>query len=142
MNRVARYFAVIYTLLSCWFCSQGAVVDWAQFRHDAGRTAVSPEQLSSKLRLHWMRELPGPQPDFPSEVRLRFDASYEPVVLRQKMFVPLTVTDSINSLGNECWRFFIDGPACFAPMASLNDSRSIILPPLDDLDAISREVVQ
>jgi len=45
-------------------------------------------------------------------------------------------------LTNECWRFFSDGPARFAPMASLNTSRGIIPPPLDDLDAIPRAVVQ
>lgn len=95
--------------------------DWPQFRYDAGRTAASPEGLPMPLHLRWERHLPPPRPAFPGEVRLRFDASYEPVVLGRLMFVPSMVTDSVTALdtdtGAERWRFFAEGPVRFAPVA-------------------------
>ena len=94
--------------------------DWPQFRYDAGRTAASPEELAEQLHLQWIRELHAPQPAFPLEVRLLFDASYEPVVVGKTMFVPSMVNDSITALdtetGAERWRFFADGPVRFAPV--------------------------
>jgi hypothetical protein len=94
--------------------------DWPQFRYDAGRTAACPEELPGQLNLQWIRELPAPRPAFPLEVRLGFDASYEPVVAGKTMFVPSMVNDSITALntatGAKRWRFFADGPVRFAPV--------------------------
>lgn len=93
--------------------------DWPQFRYDAGRTAASPQELAERLHLQWIRELGAPQPAFPLEVRLLFDASYEPVVAGKTMFVPSMVNDSVTALdtetGVEQWRFFAEGPVRFAP---------------------------
>jgi len=65
--------------------------------------------------------LPTPRPAFPYELRLAYDASYEPVVLGKTMFVPSMVTDSVTALdtetGAERWRFFAEGPVRFAPVA-------------------------
>ena len=62
-----------------------------------------------------------PRPAFPGEVRLRFDASYEPVVLGKTMYVPSMVTARVTALdvetGTEGWRFFAGGPIRFAPVA-------------------------
>ncbi|MHC4072581.1 MAG: outer membrane protein assembly factor BamB family protein [Planctomycetota bacterium] len=94
--------------------------DWPQFRYDAGRTAACSEELSEQLHLQWIRELPAPRPAFPLEVRLLFDASYEPVVVGKTMFVPSMVNDSITALdtatGAKRWRFFASGPVRFAPV--------------------------
>jgi len=95
--------------------------DWPQFRYDAGRTAASPHELPADLRLHWTRTLPAPRPAFPHEVRLNYDASYEPVVLGRSMFVPSMVTDSVTALDTETgaqrWRYLTGGPVRFAPVA-------------------------
>ncbi|MFW5693107.1 MAG: PQQ-binding-like beta-propeller repeat protein, partial [Thermoguttaceae bacterium] len=95
--------------------------DWPQFRYDAGRTAASPHALPAELELHWVRTLPTPRPAFPHEVRLAFDASYQPVVLGDTMFVPSMVNDSVAALdtatGEERWRFIAEGPVRFAPVA-------------------------
>ena len=95
--------------------------DWPQFRYDVGRTAASPHELPAGLQLRWTRALPTPQPAFPHELRLKYDASYEPVVLGQTMFVPSMVHDSVTALdtetGDQRWRFFADGPVRFAPVA-------------------------
>ena len=106
-------------------CITGAISshggDWPQFRYDVQRSASSPESLPSKMSLHWAREFPPPRPAFPLEVRLRFDASYEPVVAGKTMFVPSMVTDSVTALDTETgearWRFFAEGPVRFAPVA-------------------------
>jgi len=95
--------------------------DWPQFRYDVGRTAASPHELPANLQLRWTRVLPAPRPAFPHQLRLAYDASYEPVVLGRTMFVPSMVTDSVTALdtetGNERWRFFAEGPVRFAPVA-------------------------
>ncbi|TVS08805.1 MAG: hypothetical protein EA424_28130, partial [Planctomycetaceae bacterium] len=96
--------------------------DWPQFRYDPGRTAASPHELPGELQLRWTRTLPTPRPAFPEELRLAYDASYEPVVLGNTMYVPSMVTDSVTALdtetGAERWRFFAEGPVRFAPVAS------------------------
>ncbi len=95
--------------------------DWPQFRYDSGRTAASPHGLPATLQLRWTRTLPEPRPAFPNEIRLAYDASYEPVVLGQMMFVPSMVSDCVTALdtetGAERWRFFTEGPVRFAPVA-------------------------
>lgn len=95
--------------------------DWPQFRYDAGRSAASPLALPEKLQLQWMRELPSPRPAFPNEIRLRFDASYEPVAWGKTLFVPSMVADCVTAYftdsGKERWTFFADGPIRFAPLA-------------------------
>ncbi len=99
-----------------------SAADWPQFRHDMGRTAATSESLPANLHLQWTRELPLPSPAFPGEVRLRYDATYEPVVVGKTMFVPSMVTDSVAALdtdsGQERWRFFAEAPVRFAPVVS------------------------
>lgn len=96
--------------------------DWPQFRYDAGRTAASPDELPSTLQLRWTHTLPAPKPAFPNEVRLAYDAAYEPVVLGRTMYVPSMVNDSVTALGTETgtqrWRFITGGPVRFAPVAA------------------------
>jgi outer membrane protein assembly factor BamB len=118
MTRMWLLTVVIYALLLPLATLAG---DWPQFRCDAGRTAASPEQLAPELHLQWTRDLPAPRPAFPHEVRLRYDGSYEPVVLGKTMFVPCMVTDSVTALDTETgtvrWKFFTGGPVRFAPVA-------------------------
>ena len=115
------YFPLALVLVACLSTTPVQAGDWPQFRYDAGRTAASPNELPAGLQLRWTRVLPPPRPAFPQEVRLAYDASYEPVVLGQTMFVPSMVTDSVTALdtetGVERWRFTADGPVRFAPVA-------------------------
>jgi len=96
--------------------------DWPQFRFGANRRAASPETLPEVLHLQWSREFAKPDPAFPGEVRLRYDATYEPVVMGGTIFVPSMVTDTVTALDTETgkvrWRFFTGGPVRFAPVAS------------------------
>jgi len=115
-------FHLTFLIVVCLSTAQVRAGDWPQFRYDAGRTAASSRELPANLQLRWTRALPTPRPAFPHEIRLAYDASYEPVVLGRTMFVPSMVTDSVTALdtetGNQRWRFFAEGPVRFAPVAS------------------------
>ncbi|NQT40663.1 MAG: PQQ-binding-like beta-propeller repeat protein, partial [Planctomycetes bacterium] len=119
MNRLPALAVVVTCVLVA--CSTSSGADWPQFRHDAGRTAAGAESLPGELHLQWTRELPPPQAAYPGELRLRYDATYEPVVAGDTMFVPSMVTDSVTALdtdtGEVRWRFFTEGPVRFAPVA-------------------------
>jgi outer membrane protein assembly factor BamB len=112
-------------VLSAAFClgvvSQTLAGDWPQYRFNAQRSAATPDGLPADMELLWERELPPPHPAFPHEVRLRFDRSYEPVVLGRTMFLPSMVTDTLTAIdtrtGEERWVYFTDAPIRFAPAA-------------------------
>ncbi len=92
------------------------------WRHDAGRTAISPETLPADLHLQWVRRFAPPSPAWPaSQTKLQFDASYEPVVLGKRLFVSSMASDRVTAYdtetGKELWRFYADGPVRFAPVA-------------------------
>ena len=116
-----RLLPIVLTMIACLLTAPARAGDWPQFRYDAGRTAASPHELPAELELRWTRTLPAPQPAFPFELRLAYDASYEPVVSGGTMFVPSMVNDSVTALdtgtGDEHWRFTTEGPIRFAPVA-------------------------
>lgn len=105
--------------------SSVVAADWPMWRHDAGRTAVSDQQLPAELHLHWSQELGPPAPAWPGEQdyqgKLEFDTSYQPIVVGQRIFVPSMSADRVvafdTSTGRELWRFYADGPIRFAPAA-------------------------
>ncbi len=118
---MTRLFHLALLTVACLLTAEVSAGDWPQFRYDVGRTAASPDELPANLQLRWTQTLPTPQPAFPHELRLAYDASYEPVVLGHTMFVPSMVTDSVTALdtetGSRRWRFFAEGPVRFAPVA-------------------------
>jgi len=90
-------FPLTLAIVACLSTTLLQAGDWPQFRYDAGRTAASPHELPAELQLRWTRTLPTPRPAFPQELRLGYDASYEPVVLGHTMFVPSMVNDSVTA---------------------------------------------
>jgi outer membrane protein assembly factor BamB len=118
-NRMSKLLPLAAIVASCLTANSTRAGDWPQFRYDAGRTAASPHELPTDLHLSWKRVLPEPRPAFPHELRLRYDASYEPVVCGGTMFVPSMINDSVTALdtetGEQRWRFFTEGPVRFAP---------------------------
>lgn len=97
--------------------------DWPQWRCDARRSAVTAEALPATMHLEWARRLPAPAAAWPaSQTKLQFDASYEPVVAGQRLFVGSMVADRLTAYstvtGEELWRFYADGPIRFAPVAT------------------------
>ena len=84
--------------------------DWPMWRHDAGHSAVSQEQLSGKLYLQWQRQLEKPKRAWAdkSNANIYFDFSYEPVVAGKSIYVGSMNNDSITAYetesGREIWR--------------------------------------
>lgn len=116
-----RLSLLAFVTVGCVLTTCAFAADWPQYRYDAGRTAARAESLPVNLHPAWVRELPAPRPAFPTEIRIRYDATYEPVVLGKTMFVPSMVTDSVTALdtetGDERWQFTTEGPVRFAPVA-------------------------
>src|SRR4051794_15572409 len=83
--------------------------DWPMFRHNAQRTAATPEALPAKLHLHWVRELPPLKPAWPDQPKMQLDSIYEPIVLGKTLFVGSSRTDTLTAYdtarGAEKWRF-------------------------------------
>lgn len=100
----------------------GAAADWPTWRYDAGRSASSPDELPADLNLQWTLELPTPKACWPpTQYRILFDESYEPVVMGKTLFVPSMVRDNVTAYDTETgetkWCFYADGPVRFAPVA-------------------------
>ncbi len=92
------------------------------WRADSARSATTDQTLSPSLELHWSLSLPVPLPAWPAEQgKVRFDASYEPIVSDGRMFVPSMVHDSLTAYritdGRRLWSVYVDGPVRFAPVA-------------------------
>jgi outer membrane protein assembly factor BamB len=97
--------------------------DWPTWRYDAQRSAASPHALPRDLHAQWVRRLPSPMSAWPaSQGKLQFDASYEPVVMGQRLFVGSMISGRVTAYdldtGAELWRFYTDGPVRFAPAAA------------------------
>ena len=96
--------------------------DWPMWRHDAGHSAVSQEQLTDTLHLQWQRQLEKPRCAWAdkSNANIYFDLSYEPVVAGKHIYIGSMNNDSITAheteSGREIWRYFTDGPVRFAPV--------------------------
>jgi len=123
--RIRSSHFVLLTTLAAIFCCGAAnalASDWPTWRHDSGRSAATDEQLPGDLHLQWSRQLPALTPAWPEDPRLQFDASYQPIVLGQLMFVASSVNDSVTAYdtatGKQQWRFFADGPVRFAPIGA------------------------
>ena len=94
--------------------------DWPTWRYDAGRTAESPQVLPDDLVQIWSRQLPGPLPAF-NDVRLQFDAGYEPIVKGDRLFLASNREDKVMAFntgsGALLWESFAGGPVRLAPVA-------------------------
>jgi PQQ-like domain/Malectin domain len=125
MTHFLRVLIVIFILL-CAFCTgtwssnRASADDWPTWRCDAGRTASTDAAVSEPPSLQWERKLPPLKPAY-RNVRLQFDAGYEPIVMGQTMFVGSSRNDSVTAYstdtGEQKWRFFTEGPVRFAPVA-------------------------
>ncbi len=101
-----------------------AAHDWPMVRYDSRRSASTPHQLADQLHLHWVRHLPTPRRAWPWQQddfeKLAFDASYQPVVVGELMFVGSMTDDSLTAYeldsGKMRWQYWTDGPVRLAPL--------------------------
>ena len=98
-----------------------SAADWPTFRGNAGRTAVTREQLPARLHLQWSRQFPELIASWLGEFpHLRFDGSYEPIIVGKTLYFASSDDDSITALNTETgdlrWRFYVNGPVRLAPV--------------------------
>lgn len=108
--------------------------DWTAFMHDATRSGISSEQISTPLNVQWvykMRQKPSPAwpppapADFwhnkttPLDPLQAFDRASHIVSAGNKMIFGSSSEDKVTCLdvasGNELWHFYTEGPVRFAP---------------------------
>ncbi|HQO33687.1 MAG TPA: PQQ-binding-like beta-propeller repeat protein [bacterium] len=125
MRFLCRWLAPASIAMIVWALPYSTLAeDWPMWRYDVGHTGSSPEQLSENLRLQWVLELPTPVPcwPYPSQYKVQFDHTYEPIVMDGLLFVPSMIRDCMTAYdaetGEERWRFYTDGPVRFAPVGS------------------------
>ncbi len=122
MHLIARTTVTILTCLGLSVAAPAAAAtDWPMWRSDASRSGAVEWSLPDELHLQWVKQLPAPEPAWPiTQYKLQFDASYEPVVAGQRLFVASMSRDSVTAYntrtGTELWRFYADGPVRFAPV--------------------------
>ena len=104
------------------FSVTASAEDWATWRGNAQRTAVTSEQLAPKLHLQWTHSLGKTTLAWPEDPRLQFDAHYEPVIAGETLFVGSSRSDSVTAIdlsrGLRKWIFYANGPVRFAPIVS------------------------
>lgn len=120
-NHVITTAFVIFLLIS--HVQVAKATDWPMWGNDLSRSHTTSESLTETLHLQWERTLPPPQRAWPWQMddfeKLSFDASYEPVVAGDLVYVSSMVTDDVTAYdidtGAEQWRYSTDGPVRMAP---------------------------
>ncbi|NIA13748.1 MAG: PQQ-binding-like beta-propeller repeat protein [Nitrospiraceae bacterium] len=112
------------TALALLCATSALAADWPMWRYDAGRTAASPGQLPGELRLAWVRQFTQREPVWDDPLNrdlMRFDNTFEPVVLGQTLFLGFNDADKLLALdtrtGEEKWTYYVDGPVRLPPVA-------------------------
>ncbi|HID21801.1 MAG TPA: hypothetical protein EYP14_05300 [Planctomycetaceae bacterium] len=95
--------------------------DWPMWRHDAGRSGCTDEELAPQLHLQWTRQLPRLEPTWPDQDQyLKGDGVYEPIAAEGRLFLTSPRNDSLTAYdlatGEQRWRFFAEAPIRFAPV--------------------------
>jgi len=112
-----RTYQVVVMLAILSTCRSAPAADWPMWRCDAGRRAVSTEQLPADLQLQWTRQFsPRVQAwDDPLNLDLMtYDRVFEPIVMDGRMFVGFNDRDKLTAFdvetGEELWSYFTGGP--------------------------------
>jgi outer membrane protein assembly factor BamB len=106
-------------------CSSAFAADWPMWRHDANRSAVSPEGIPESLNLQWEvqytpRTLAWDDPL--NQDMMHYDRIFEPIVVGKTMMIPFNDTDKLVALDTETgmqkWAYYVDGPIRFPAAAA------------------------
>ena len=121
MRQSIRLTVLSLCLLSI-IASEVRTEDWPMWRHDAGHSGASAEQLPESLLPQWTRQLVAQQMAWPEDPRIHFDAVPQPISAGGLVFVGSSTTDSVTAFdsatGAVRWKFFADGPVRFAPLVA------------------------
>ncbi len=115
----SRVVAVLLLVLPCAAIARAG--DWTQYRGDAARSGFVAESLPIPLTLAWTYESARPPARaWPTNVRLRFDQAFQPVIAGGLLIFGSSVDDRVHafdsSTGAPRWTFLTDGPIRLAPV--------------------------
>ena len=115
-----RYILAISTFLVSTTFAPAYSDDWPMWRHDAGRTGATPENLPDDLSIRWTWQLGPTTPAWPaSQTKLQFDRCYEPACAKGRLVIGSPVDGRVMAVdlasGNRLWTYFTEGPVRFAP---------------------------
>ncbi|MEZ6070855.1 MAG: PQQ-binding-like beta-propeller repeat protein [Pirellulales bacterium] len=117
---IVTHVLLAATLLAATSTTQTArSADWPMHRHDARRSAVSPDALPETLHPQWVRTLPRLKPAWSDQQKLDFDTAYAPIVAGHTLFVGSSHDNSLTAFdtrdGQRRWVYYTDGPVRLAP---------------------------
>ena len=121
--RAAVAVACALTAVAAWTALYLSAIasDWPQWRCDAARSSATQQPLQLPLHLQWSLHLPPQDTAWKDEEVMKFDRSYQPVVLGQLLFIGSTINDSLSAYdlgsGQLRWRYYTEGPIRTAPAA-------------------------
>ena len=115
----SRVVAVLLLALPCAAIARAG--DWTQYRGDASRSGFVTESLPVPLTLAWTYESARPPARaWPTNLRLRFDQAFQPVIAGGLLVFGSSVDDRVHafdsSTGAPRWTFLTDGPIRLAPV--------------------------
>ena len=115
--------ALVVGIASGWTeCPSAWAADWPMHRHDAQRSAVSPDDLPDALHPQWVRSLPKLKPAWPDQAKMDFDVTYAPIVAGHSLYVGSSHDNSLTAFdtrdGERRWVYYADGPIRLAPASA------------------------
>ena len=130
-NQESKMKIVFLTFLLLFIvCRVGQASDWATYRSNITRSAITSETVGPKLFLQW-KYVPThpPKPAWPMPAgelpRMHNDSAYHAVIADGNVYFGSCVTNKVYSIdaakGKIRWTFFTQGPVRFAPV--VYDSR-------------------
>ncbi|MCH2588618.1 MAG: PQQ-binding-like beta-propeller repeat protein [Planctomycetales bacterium] len=121
MRSTARYQILLLMMMSL-LTRPAVAADWPMWRHDARRSASTPESLAPILHRQWTRHLPKLQGAWLDQDTLTADAVYQPIAAGGLLLIGSSYDDSLSAwdlaTGTLRWRFYTDGPIRYAPAAA------------------------
>jgi len=108
---------LLAALLAAMLPPDAGAGDWPMWRHDAGRSASTPEELPARLYPQWIRQYSQREPVWDDPLNqdlMPFDRVFEPVVMGDTLYIGFNDRDKVVALdihtGAQKWEFFTDGP--------------------------------
>ncbi len=112
---------VISLVASVFSADQAWGEDWPAWRHDAERSAVTQESLPTTLTPLWTRSLGPNHIAWREDMRLQFDAAYEPIVVGKQLVLASARDNAVYSFhtdtGEHQWHYLLPAPPRLAPFA-------------------------
>ena len=119
-NHTGKTFIKVYHLIVFLFICAHSFAgshDWPAWRYDHNRSAVTPEQLATKLYPQWQVKYSQRVPVWDDPLNqdlMHFDRIFEPIVAGDRIFIGFNDQDKVVALdintGRELWHYYADGP--------------------------------